>query len=86
MENEVFIKLDEKKSEVISKTTKKTFVNYEVFGDFISVDSLWYMVEDLLYTLNNLEDDFEKFKANVNDNYKQISEEEQFEVHDYDFM
>ena len=53
--------------------------------DFVSIDDLLDKIDELSYTIDNIKEEYEDFKQNVNDNYRQIPVSEQVEVYDRDF-
>lgn len=61
---------------------KKYFKNQ----DFVSVDDLIAIIEDLDSDLESLQETYEDFKRDVEDNYKPIPYEEQVGISDRDFM
>ena len=61
---------------------KKYFKNQ----DFVSVDDLIAIIEDLDSDLENLQEKYEDFKQDVEDNYKPLSIAEQVGISDRDFL
>lgn len=53
---------------------------------YIEADELLGMIEDLNYEYNNLQDKFLEFEADVQDNYKRVSQAEQYGISNRDFM
>ena len=69
--------LDKDLKKVIEKASKITFTQYEMFGDFIEAEQLLYILQDLIGEFEGLEEEFEDYKQFVQDNYKQMTIEEQ---------
>lgn len=72
----MFYKLNEKEYKMLKDIEKILLTDYEI-NDLVEIDSLMTMIEDLKYQYNVLEEMFEDYKQNVEDNYKQIPLEEQ---------
>jgi hypothetical protein len=69
--------LDQDLKKVIENASKITFTQYETFGDFIESEQLFNIVKDLIGEFEGLEEEFEDYKRFVEDNYKQMTIEEQ---------
>lgn len=54
--------------------------------DLVSIDDLVSIIIDLQSDKKILEEEFENFKQNVKDNYKQTSVSEQVGIYDEDFI
>ena len=68
--------LDDEHLEIIKKIQEITMHDYELKGNFVPQNSLWWMVEDLLCELDNKEEKLENYKQYVADNYRQLNDEE----------
>lgn len=68
MEN-IFIKVDE-----IPLSLVEQYFNNK---DLVSIDNLISTLDNVVYELRCLQDDYENFKQEVEDNYKPISQREQ---------
>lgn len=68
MEN-IFIKVDEIPRNLVNEYFKGK--------DLISIDTLIATLDDVDWKLKDLQDDFETFKEEVNDNYKFVGQAEQ---------
>lgn len=53
--------------------------------DLISIEELIGVIEDLDGELEQVKQDFEEYKNYIADNYKQITPQEQCDMHDNDF-
>lgn len=87
------MKVDESNYEILKKVSEITLTDYEIkwfnaenIDGYIESDNLFYMIEDLLYELNHLEEEFEDLKQDIQDNYKPIPVAEQVGISDKDFM
>lgn len=76
MENKMYYKLSDDEKEIIKKVQKRTITEYDIQNDFINVQHIMYMVEDLLNEIDRLEEELEEEIQDKNDNYKRISYEE----------
>lgn len=81
----IYQKLDEDDLKLINKISKLTLTNYEVTGDFIPVDSLISVIEDLMVEYDGISEEFEDYKQYVDYNYRPLTIAEQIGegVHDY---
>jgi hypothetical protein len=60
----MYYKLTQKEQEQIKKAQNYTITNYDLEGDFIPVDALMSCIEDLLCTIDYLEEQIEDLKEN----------------------
>lgn len=73
MENKVYYKLSDDEKEIIKKVQKRTITEYDIQNDFINVEHIMYMVEDLLNEIDRLEEELEEEIQDKNDNYRRLS-------------
>ena len=73
----MYIKLNDDERAKLNRIMEITYTYYDVEGNYIKGDDLWVALEDLLTYYEGLEEQFEDFKQNVEDNYKQIPYEDQ---------
>lgn len=76
MKDKMYYKLSDEEKEIIKKVQKRTITEYDIQNDFINVEHIMYMVEDLLNDIDRLEEELEEEIQDKNDNYKRISYEE----------
>ena len=69
-----FLSDDEK--EIVKKVQERTITEYDIQNDFINVEHIMYMVEDLLNEIDRLEEELEEEIQDKNDNYRRLSYEE----------
>lgn len=60
----------------LRKYKKRTITEYDIQNDFINVEHIMYMVEDLLNEIDRLEEEKEEIIQERNDNYRPLSYEE----------
>ena len=60
----MYYKLDEKEKEKIKKVKEITITDYELLGDFIPVESMMTIIEDLLMEIDRLEEEKEDYENN----------------------
>lgn len=76
MKGKSYYKLSDDEKEIIKKVQKRTITEYDIQNDFINVEHIMYMVEDLLNEIDRLEEELEEEIQDKNDNYKRLSYEE----------
>lgn len=76
MKNKSYYKLSDDDKEIIKKVQGRTITEYDLQNDFIAVQDMMYMVEDLLNEISRLEEEKEEIIQDRNDNYKRLSYEE----------
>lgn len=76
MKDKFYYKLSDDEKEIIKKVQKRTITEYDIQNDFINVQHIMYMVEDLLNEIDRLEEELEEEIQDKNDNYRRISYEE----------
>lgn len=76
MKNKSYYKLSDDEKEIIKNVQKRTITEYDLQNDFIAVQDMMYMVEDLLNEISRLEEEKEEIIQDRNDNYKRLSYEE----------
>lgn len=68
----MYYKLDNNEFEMIQKAGKRNFTDYETVGNFIPVESLLAVIEDLLGEIETLEERYNDLENDLEDNYKPI--------------
>ena len=76
MKDKMYYKLSDDEKEIIKKVQKRTITEYDIQNDFINVEHIMYMVEDLLNEIDRLEEEKEEIIQDKNDNYRRLSYEE----------
>lgn len=76
MENKVYYKLSDDEKEIIKRVQQKTITEYDIQSEFIEVQNIMYIVEDLLNEVERLEEEKEEIIQDRDDNYKPLSYEE----------
>ena len=76
MKNKSYYKLSDDEKEIIKNVQGRTITEYDLHNDFIAVQDMMYMVEDLLNEISRLEEEKEEIIQDRNDNYKRLSYEE----------
>ena len=76
MKNKSYYKLSDDEKEIIKNVQGRTITEYDIQNDFIAVQDMMYMVEDLLNEISRLEEEKEEIIQDRNDNYKRLSYEE----------
>ena len=60
MKDKMYYKLSDDEKEIIKKVQKRTITEYDIQNDFINVEHIMYMVEDLLNEIDRLEEELEE--------------------------
>ena len=60
MKDKMYYKLSDDEKEIIKKVQKRTITEYDIQNDFINVEHIMYMVEDLLNEIDRLEEELKK--------------------------
>ena len=76
MENKIYYKLSDDEKDIIKKVQQRTITEYETKEDMVDIQSMMYMLEDLLCEIDRLEEELEEEIQDRKDNYKKISYEE----------
>lgn len=76
MKDKMYYKLSDDEKEIIKKVQKRTITEYDIQNDFINVEHIMYMVEDLLNDIDRLEEEKEEIIQERDDNYRPLSYEE----------
>lgn len=73
MKDKMYYKLSDDEKEIIKKVQERTITEYDIQNDFINVQHIMYMVEDLLNEIDRLEEELEEEIQDKNDNYRRLS-------------
>lgn len=73
MKDKMYYKLSDDEKEIIKKVQERTITEYDIQNDFINVEHIMYMVEDLLNEIDRLEEELEEEIQDKNDNYRKLS-------------
>lgn len=73
MKDKMYYKLSDDEKEIVKKVQKRTITEYDIQNDFINVEHIMYMVEDLLNEIDRLEEELEEEIQDKNDNYRRLS-------------
>lgn len=73
----MYYRISEKQRELINNISDITLTDYETLGDFIEIEKLWNIIEDLKCYYGNMEEQYEDLVRDVEDNYRPISYDEQ---------
>lgn len=73
MKDKMYYKLSDDEKKIIKKVQERTITEYDIQNDFINVEHIMYMVEDLLNEIDRLEEELEEEIQDKNDNYRRLS-------------
>ena len=79
----MYLKIDE---ETLQKIQDITGTDYEALGELLPSDSINDIIEDLMLEIDRLNEELEDVKQDMEENYKRIPVNEQYEVYDRDFI
>lgn len=82
----MYYEIDERDLDAFKEITEMTLTDYDIKGNFISVDSLYSMVFDLLNEVHIQQEIREDLEQDMKDNYKRIPVSEQVCISDRDFI
>lgn len=81
----MYYKLDEIDTETIKKAEDIITEDYDIEGNFIKVEYLIEIIEDLLNELDSANKKYSDLEQQIEDNYKPISVAEQYGISNKDF-
>ena len=79
----MYLKIDK---ETLQKIQDITGTDYKALGEFLPSDSINDIIEDLMLEIDRLNEELEDTKQDMEENYKRIPVNEQYEVYDRDFI
>ena len=79
------IELDNYSKEVLERVEDIMGTDYERNGNYIQLEKLIAVIEDLEYEVHRLEEKVEDTEAYYHDNYKPISANEMYGINESDF-
>lgn len=79
MEN-VLIMLDENTEKMVERIAKK--VNLDFNSNVIDIDAIFNLLSSLEDEYDDLKDDYDDLENDLEQNYKPISKEDQYDIHD----
>lgn len=74
MESNIYLKLLDSEYKMLKEIEKITLTNYEV-GDIIKVYTLMAIIEDLKIEYDDINEKFEEYKKNIEENYNLVPKE-----------
>lgn len=74
MESNIYLKLLDSEYKMLKEIEEITLTNYEV-GDFIKVENLIAIIEDLKNEYDDINEKFEEYKKNIEENYNLVPKE-----------
>lgn len=87
------MKVDESNFSILEKASKITSTDYEIkwfdaenIDGYIDVETLIYIIEDLICEVDRLQEELEDMEQDMQDNYKPIPLAEQVGISDRDFI
>ena len=81
----MYYKLSDDELEKMYKVSKITLTDYELIGNFVPVEKLINVIEDLLIELDKAEEKYNDLEEQLRENYKPISYAEEIGYRERDF-
>ena len=81
----MFYKLDNKEMKLIDKASEISCTDYDLTGNFIPVENMMSIIEDLLLELDAMQERYDDLEADLEQNYRQIPLSEQYGIRNSDF-
>lgn len=66
---EIYCEMGEWEKKLYEKISNKLSTDFEPKGDFISIDSMWSMIDELFYSLEYLEKELEEMEKENGEEY-----------------
>ena len=82
----MYYKMNNEEQKIYNRARELTITDYEAFGDFIEVDKLWSIIEDLICEVDHKQEELDDLQQNVEENCRPIPVSEQYNVSDSDFI
>lgn len=79
----MYYKLSEADKKWYEHAKELTCTNYEPIGDFLEVDALWSMIQDLICEVESKNDEIDRLNQDIQDNYQPIPLKDLYEA-DYE--
>jgi hypothetical protein len=80
--NEIYIKASDLGEGLVERINKETPL---ANGDILAISDIVDILDDLLYKIDKLEEEFEDYKQYIADNYKERSPYEMYGISERDF-
>jgi hypothetical protein len=84
----MYYKLDTSEHERIDKISKITCTDYDLKGDFILIDNMMCLIEDLLVEYETLEEKIKDMEQDIENNYelKEVNPYIEYGVRENEFL
>lgn len=61
-EQKIYCKMDDWQQRLLERVSEQRLTNFEPKGDFISIDSLWSMIDELSFALERAEEEIKELE------------------------
>ncbi|WP_298061731.1 hypothetical protein [uncultured Rikenella sp.] len=68
----MYLKLDFEQLKQIEKATEITCTDYDLYGNFLPVESVMSIVEDLLWEIDRLQEEYDDLQEDMKNNYRPL--------------
>ena len=62
MNNEVYCKMNDWEKRLLERVSEQRLTDFEPKGDFISIESMWSMIDELSFALERAEEEIKKLE------------------------
>lgn len=84
-EENIYCKMEDLEKSLLEKASELTITKFETRGDFISIQELWNVIDELTREVEHKEEEYERLERDLEDNYEPIPYEEQIGYNPKDF-
>lgn len=84
----MYYKVDDKELEKLKEVSNITSTDYDLLGNFVPVESMFNMIEDLLCELHRNDEKIKDMEQDIENNYevKNINPYEEYGISEKDFI
>ena len=61
-ENNIYYKMEEWQQNLLKKVEELMLTDFEAKGDFISIENMWNIIDEMSFTLERTQEELEKMK------------------------
>lgn len=61
-EQKIYCKMEDWQQRLVERVSEQRLTNFEPKGDFISIDSLWSMIDELSFALERAEEEIKELE------------------------
>ena len=84
-EENIYCKMEDIEQSLLKKASELTMTKFETRGDFISIEELWCVIDELTREVEYQKEKYRELEQDLEDNYEPIPYEEQIGYNPKDF-